>query len=247
MHLLNCSIALFCSLFFSASLLAQTSDRGQLEKEFFALRTELAEKISAKEKEFLGVTESEKEKYAEFLQQPNTGLIRILPHEKFNEKLNTRGGGAYYSFTRLTHSYDYGSDISFEQGSLSVVFAGANFGFLRSLGNMSLDELTLDHTEIHYLANFVPPTKLVEARKYQRQSMKGIQVGEAMYRGSLEAKPQTTYVLRSINYDATDVLVAFHVIKKDEDGSLLIRWKKLKTFEIPKLERTPDPESSQQK
>ncbi len=247
MRLLNCFIVIIYSLLFSTSLVAQVQDRAQLEKDYFALRAELDEKLKDKEKQLLSVTEEEKENYSRFLQQPETGLVRILPREKFDEKLTVRGGGAYYSFTKLKHEYNNGTDIALEQGKLSVGFAGANFGFLRSLGNITLDELTLDHPDIRYAANFVTPSKEAEARKQARLFGKGVKIGEALYVRHLDAKPETTYVVRSIDYGTSDVLVVFHIIKKDTDGSLLLMWKKLKTYEVTKLEPTPEPETSNQK
>lgn len=245
MHSLRFAVTLVCSLCFSASLLAQTQDRAQLEKEFFALRAELAERITEKEKLLLAVGEEEKEKYKDFLQQPETGLIRLLPREKFDGKLNTRGGGAYFSFTRLKHEYGHSTDLSLEQGRFSVGFAGANFGFLRSLSDTPIEEVTLNHIAIHYAAEFVTPSKEKDARQQYRLFAKGLRIGEALYRTSLEATVDTTYLLRSIDYGNSDVLVIFRAVKKDTDGSLLLLWKKLKAYEVPKLERTLEEATNQ--
>ena len=78
MRLLNCFIVIIYSLLFSTSLVAQVQDRAQLEKDYFALRAELDEKLKDKEKQLLSVTEEEKENYSRFLQQPETGLVRIF-------------------------------------------------------------------------------------------------------------------------------------------------------------------------
>jgi hypothetical protein len=43
--------------------------------------------------------------------------------------------------------------------------------------------------------------------------------------------------LRSINYSDSDVLVAFRVLRKDTDGSLIIAWKMLKEYPVPDLAR----------
>jgi len=54
----------------------------------------------------------------------------------------------------------------------------------------------------------------------------------------LPVKVNTTYLLRSINYVASDVLVAFRVVRKDSDGSIIIIWKLLKNYPRPKLARS---------
>ena len=45
----------------------------------------------------------------------------------------------------------------------------------------------------------------------------------------------TTYLLRSINYGESDVLVALRVVRKDTDGSVIIVWKLLKKYSAPEL------------
>ena len=61
------------------------------------------------------------------------------------------------------------------------------------------------------------------------------------YKSHLPVKLGSTFLVRSINYDYTDVLVAFQVVRKDTDGSLIIAWKMLKRFPKPELVRTVQP------
>src|SRR5258705_8590974 len=123
---------------------AQTKSRQEILAEISTKRTEL----SNLEKQFLSPTEQDRSDFAELLSQPNTGLIRLLPREVFdspnsNKSLTLRGGGAYYSFTRLTHEYGYESDIELQQGQLSVGFAGCDYGMLARLGSLPLNEVSL--------------------------------------------------------------------------------------------------------
>src|SRR5213593_339820 len=97
-------VALFLGL--SITVSAQSESRDQVLSQIEAKRAELA----ALEKKFLAASEEDQAAYAEFLKQPDTGLIRLLPREVFDsdvykdrkKSLTLRGGGAYYSFTRLT-------------------------------------------------------------------------------------------------------------------------------------------------
>jgi hypothetical protein len=58
-------------------------------------------------------------------------VFRLLPYEKYGFKISSiRGGGAYYSFTNKSHSYDETPQISLEKNNLKVGFAGADFQFL---------------------------------------------------------------------------------------------------------------------
>ena len=111
----------------SLTLLAQTASRDDLLKDIETKRAELA-KLQEK---FLAPSAEDRAAYTEFLSQPDTGLIRLLPREKYDgsgerkAKLDINGGGAYYSFARLTHEYGMGQDIGLESGYLSTGFGGA--------------------------------------------------------------------------------------------------------------------------
>lgn len=224
----------------SMNVVAQSESRGDLLKEIETKRTELA----ALEKKFLAPSTEDRAACAELLRQPDTGLIRLLPRETYGDNnyknkksLTLRGGGAYYSFSRLTHEYGYGSDIELQMGYLSVGFAGADFGILTKLGDLRLEEITLEHQGAHFMAAYLPPGELAKARVEQRRFGAGITVDNEHYQERMPAEINTAYLLRSINYDTSDVLVAFRVIRKDTDGSLIIAWKLLKNYEKPVLAR----------
>ena len=49
-----------------------------------------------------------------------------------------------------------------------------------------------------------------------------------------------TYLLRSVDYRMSDVLVAFRVVRKDEErGDVVLLWKILKRFHTPQLAPPP--------
>jgi hypothetical protein len=57
----------------------------------------------------------------------------------------------------------------------------------------------------------------------------------AIYIDRVPALVSTTYVLRSVNYRGSDVLVAVRVVRQDTDGSMILLWKLLKKFPKPEL------------
>lgn len=222
------------TLLFAPCVCAQTDARAQAAAEIESLRAQ----IKSKEAVLLAPSNADRKAYAEFLAQPETGLVRLLPREKWDGKLSTRGGGSYYSFHALTHEYGDTSDIGLEQGSLRVGFHGADFGFLYEVGDVPLEELTLEHPSVLFLASFVPPSTRPEVDKlWADYSMAGMRSGEYVYRPSAPAVAGRTYVLRSISYGDADTLVAFRVVRKDTDGSVVLLWKTLKTFAKPELQR----------
>jgi hypothetical protein len=150
--------------------------------------------------------------------------------------LMIRGGGAYYTFTKKIQEYNYGSDISLEQGKISVGFAGADYGFIYDLGESPLEAVEKESEQVHFLANYTPPSNEPEIRVEQRKSRE-YEVDGITYKSYLPAIIGHTYVLRSINFDDWDVLVAFRIQRKDTDGSLIIFWKMLKEFDKPIIAR----------
>jgi hypothetical protein len=191
-----------------------------------------------------------------FLTQSNTGLIKLLPYERANESLlKIRGGGAYYSFHHISHEYGRGSDIELVRpliimsggavprgvlegryDSLSVGFAGADYGMMTILGNVPLSEINAKDPRARFLAEYEPPRSDPEARCERRRFVVGERIDGLVYRNRLPVQVGATYLLRSINYDESDVLVAFQVARRDNDGSVIIAWKLLKEFTPRKLE-----------
>lgn len=237
---------LFIALLFISSTVSvsfgQAQSREDMLRELQSKRSELQQL----ETQFLAPSPEDQQEYAAFLSKSDTGLIRLMPREvydgdvnKKNKTLTVRGGGAYYSFALLTHDYGFGSDIQLASGVLSVGFAGADYGMLLNLGNIPLDQLNLDDERVSFLAAYEPPQEEAKARIEARQAAgKGFTVGELEYRNRTPAVVDNTYVLRSIGYRTADVLVAFRVVRKDTDGSVILAWKLLKKYPTPNLVRT---------
>lgn len=213
---------------------AQTTDRAKAAAEIESLRAQIKEREAV----LLAPSNEDKKAYAEFLAQTDTGLVRLLPREQWDHKLSTNGGGAYYSFARLTHEYGYGSDISLEQGYFQPGgFGGASFGFIVDLGNVPLENLTEETDGVKFLSEYYPPSAEKEARAAYMSIGQGVHSGEWIYKSRETAEAGHTYAIRSVNYDTSDVLVAFRVVRKDTDGSMVLLWKILRKYAKPTLER----------
>jgi len=152
-----------------------------------------------------------------------------------------RGGGAYYSFAHLVHEYNYGSDVGLEGGNFLSGFAGASYGFILDLGDLPLENVLAETEPAASLASFVPPFAEAEARKLQAELYRGYRIGEAVYkRQDVPAVAGHTYLLRSVDYHMSDVLVAFRVVRRDEEkGDVVLLWKLLKRFHTPQLAPPP--------
>lgn len=229
-------IRAFCFAFASCFLFsihagAQAENRAQLGREIESLRAQIRER----EAQFLQPAREDSERFAAFLAQPDTGLVRLLPRGRYDGVLTMRGGGAYYSFVRRTHEYGFGSDLSLEQNHFGVGFAGADFGMIGSLGDVPLAAVALDTPGVRCLADLTPPTIEAEARSLYRRVAAGLQIENFRYESRSPVRADATYILRSINYRESDVLIAFRVVRTDEDGSVTLLWRMLWRYATPEL------------
>ena len=225
------------SLAFCLTIFAQDTSREALRDRIQAKRVELTEL----ENEFLAPTASDRTQFATLLAQPNTGLIRLLPRERYDDHviknkqtIAMRGGGAYYSFKRLTHEYGFGSDIQLSLGELSVGFAGADYGMMVKLGDIAIEDITADLPAARTLLEYTPAKTEADARVEYRKFQTGGEVQGFVFKSRLPLEINTTYLLRSINYRDSDIVVGFRVVRKDTDDSVIMAYKVLKDFSAPK-------------
>ncbi len=204
------------TLFLSIPTFAQTTENSSIQK--------------AEELRFLAIDENE----IELAKAQGFGVFKILPRGKYEKELpSIRGGGAYYSFYYRYHDYGHGSDIELQQNQLSVGFAGADYGFLKDLGNVSLATVTKKNFD-DFLASYIPPTNEPDIRKEQ-QKARNYEINGQIYKNQLPVMVGHTYLVRSINFGNSDVLVALNISRQKTDGSLVIFWKILEQFDTPKI------------
>jgi hypothetical protein len=163
-------------------------------------------------------------------------IFRLMPREKYDNKLTVQGGGSYYSFSTRSHDYQKTAQIGLEQNYLKVGFAGADFGFIVDLADTNLADVTTDTAEVNFLLGYKPPAAEREVRK---EAMKAYnyEANGFTYKSRIPALVGHVYILRAISFDRADVLVALRLYRKDTDGSLIIFWKMLENFEKPSFER----------
>jgi hypothetical protein len=228
--------ALFIGAIAACSLttVGQSESRDDILKKIQTARAEVLQL----ENKFLEPSAEDLTANAEFLQQPDTGITRLLPRETFDKNiLSTRGGGAYYSFTRRSHEYGFGTQIGLEQDSLSVSFAGADYGMLARLGDVPLNAVNAENPAVSFLAAYNPAVEEPQARSEYQRFGAGVRVENVLFKTRQPAIINNTYVLRGIHYSDSDVLVTFRIVRKDLDDSVIILWKLLRRYPKPVLAR----------
>ncbi|HSK73039.1 MAG TPA: hypothetical protein VK892_15170 [Pyrinomonadaceae bacterium] len=220
-------------------------------------------KPSGEQKKQLQASAEDLAKHAQFLEQPKTGIFRLLPESGCNENkyvinaspdcLNYIPDSSYYSFREKEHTAEILSDIRLEKGYL-ISDGILTQGILVELGDISLKDVSLESDGLDFLRNYVPETLSKDAYKQFLQITKGIGINNFFYRKALPANENSTYALRVIAYKASifqtfrrfrynilegdkriDLTLAFRVIRKDADGSVTLLWKELERREAPRI------------
>lgn len=147
----------------------------------------------------------------------DAGLARILEGGLFEEGLlPQRGGGAYWSFTRRSHSYDEHPQIELQQRRFSSGFHGGACGIVATLEARSVRDVTEGDVPVPFAGT---PD---DVRKADRGG-----------RWNPEAKTGQVYVVRTLSEDEFDVLAAFQVVARDDLG-LTIAWRILREYDVPR-------------
>lgn len=216
--------------------------------------------MTEEHKRRLSPSAGERDRFSTFLRQPHSGLVRLLPQsdcrndprvlEVGNKCLEAvppvPGGGSFYSFASRAHQSARLSDVWLKDGTFRVGVAGDALGVLTALGDVPLESVTPQTAEVAYLTQFSPPDTVADAQRQHARSNAGFRVHGHAYGMAAQVRPDTTYVLRSILYSSkvsvdgkrkpADVLVAFRVVSKAEDGSVTLLWRELLRRKPPKLQ-----------
>lgn len=159
-----------------------------------------------------------------------------------------------YSFRKNTYRLWRLADLVYREG---IFFAGGRYtqGIIGALGDVELDKVSLNSKGVKQLSEFVPIDEYKEIEQQYKKIEHGVVVNGIPFSNKLKIKENATYILRSIAYQGKsyttvaaritynefdfdkrfDVLVAFRVLKKDKDQSVIILWKELERKESPKL------------
>lgn len=177
----------------------------------------------------------------------NLKVFKILPRGMFDYENNAyglRGGGAYYSFTNSSHSYNRVPQLGLDKGSLLSGFYGANYGLMINIGKVDLSSIDSRTPEVASLETHKPFKHYVDVYDKEKRAAKFILDGRK-YNSYLPAVVGDTYILRAISYDEADSLVAFRIDRIDDNGTAVVWWKLIKEFTPTPLLRYTDAEVSE--
>lgn len=202
--------------------------------------------LTKAQKQKLYPSATEKATFAAVLREDGTGMTRLLPFCDVDPRLlDVRGScadglpqipgrGTFYSFKSENHEAKAYSDLALRNNEFRVGFAQNALGTITRLGDVPLEELTLESSAVAPLLLLAPAKTLYEMVGIYEQSRSVLASAHHAYGTIAPAQPNTTYALRSTMYNQkgrkpSDVIIAFRVTRQDTDGSVTILWKELRT------------------
>lgn len=197
-------------------------------------------------------------------------LVTVEELEKCSDVVPITGGGSFYSFrSKLNYQVEPALasfkvngktfknrpkldprkvgvwwNLHFEDGKFKVTNDSV-LGIIAQIGDVELENLSSNSKEIEFLNNFKFKKDVEEIKKQNENLANGISFNNLTYSNAAQANLNSTYVLRSIDYqdkqiiffpqpmfpkpgNEADMTIAFKVIGQEDDGSLIILWRKLK-------------------
>jgi len=217
------------------------------------------------ELKFIAPDSADSEKYAAFLSEKDTGLIKLVTDRGCAANpavVNTSpecagytmpGAGAAYSFRFRDYRILDLSDLNFRKNRFESL-GKLNHGIMVNLGDTPLEDVTLETNGVPYLTKFKPAKDMSSAGETAQKLTGGIQDGDFMYASIALVDVDKTYVIRVIAYQGVspktvggvvfnemeldkreDIIVAFRVVRLVPGESVTILWKELKSRKSPKL------------
>jgi hypothetical protein len=231
-------------------------------------------KLTRDESKMLAPDDDDVKKFSEFLKQSNTGITKLAPDfdcadatdvivaSPYCMKYTMPGAGTSFSFRVNNYRIRRLADLTFTENSFQSTGVLIH-GILVNIGDIPLEQVSAETKGVKFLGGFAAATDYEEAIQIERQITQGIVKEGLIYRRALTAEENATYILRSIAYRGTfyrtiknltyneldfdkreDILIAFRVIRKDNDGSLTILWKELESKKSPKLKKASQNKSN---
>lgn len=171
-------------------------------------------------------------------------------------------GSWAYSFRRNDYTSDF-LDIRLKDGNL-IADGFLSQEILVSLGNIPLEKVPLSNTGVmKFLVDFKPEIQIKKTNKQYKEIAATISFDGYRYGNNLKADLDTTYAARIVAYrnddkkvsrlssytmsledkkfvdlkrdEREDLIIAFRIVRKDDDGNITILWKKLSRQKSPKL------------
>jgi hypothetical protein len=219
--------------------------------------------LTKEQRQRLAVGPAESIPYSKVLSMPDSGIFRMIPDGgcfenpqvlKVDQRcLDAIPLGPYYSFRKRSHAAEAFADLRLSKGNL-ITDPIRSQGLMTVLGDVPLETVAADTPGIGFLRSFEPKTMAGDVQRQFDRFAAGVAADGFAYAKALPAAVGTTYALRVIAYRGAlirsyrgfrvdlmagdrrfDILVAFRVVGRDEQGALTVVWRQIERKTAPKL------------
>ena len=165
-----------------------------------------------------------------------------------------------FSFRAVSYTNSLYHDIGFETSGL-LTDAFFSQGILTALGDVPIENVDRNTAGLKFLFDVTPESNMTGAKRSRKLFEKGINDGGFRYSTNVEPVENMTFALRMIAYRVAnslpaisghstmnelkfksldmdkrdDIIIAFRLVRKDQNGGLTIVWKELDRKEAPKI------------
>lgn len=240
-------------------------DRYKKDRIFIDVIRPLYRDLNEDEIPLLAPLQSDSQKYADFLKNKKSGLVKLMIDKGCDggtetvqaktecEKYRMPGAGSSYSFRAKRYSMQKLADITFTNGNFNTSGL-VKHGILVNIGDVDLDKVNLKTKELETLVTFEAIKDYKQAEAFSGILDKGVQAGNLVFANSLKVEENKTYGLRSIAYrtpvyrqiqdtvydefdfdERDDVIIVFRVVRLNAGESVTILWKELKRERSDKM------------
>jgi len=189
-------------------------------------------------------------KYADFLRQSKTGLIRLLSDEACQEnaivvvandfcmKYKNVFGGSSYSFRARNYAVGRFSDVVYKNGTLYST-GKMTLGFLVDLGtDVSLKDVSAETAGAKYVFEFVPPEDLPQIEATVAIFLNGVETNSFKYQKFYSLQENHTYLLRSVAYrkrgQSERNILIYDELANDERKDVIIALQVVRLSDVEK-------------
>lgn len=206
---------------------------------------------------------AESTRFAEFLKMPRTGLVKLFPDFDCELKYVVSAGencrkliprSSFFSFRARNYSIKTLSDIRLKDNVL-ISDGILSQGIIVALGDVSIDTISTESNGVNFLSVYEPTHKNREDLENSKIFSIGLLDSGYKYSQTVPLIENTTYAIRVIAYRGSiltpldvgfyydlleedprnDIIAAFRVVRKNENGSVTLLWKELAVKKAPKL------------
>ncbi len=179
-------------------------------------------RVSKRDRKMVETHRDDRLKYAKFLKQRGTGLVRLFDAGVCGDErkpiisasidcpYTVHGYATSFSFQTKKYTIRKRSNIHYSANRIvgevfahRLLYGGSEvkLTMLTKIEGTSLDGISIDSTQIRNLLEYNPGSTFADVQEKSQELLAGITLGSTVYRNSVEIERGATFVLRSIDYN----------------------------------------------